>query len=70
MNNGGFSATASATIFEDCVILAAGYGNISFNHCNREANEVPLLDIASMIMLIKYGILIPLVACSLNLLIM
>jgi ribonuclease HI len=40
MNNGGFWATTSAAIFEDCVILAAGYRNISFDHCNREANEV------------------------------
>jgi ribonuclease HI len=39
MNDGGFSATSSAAIFDDCRILAAGYINISFEHCRREANE-------------------------------
>jgi hypothetical protein len=40
MNNGGFSATTSAAIFDDCISLAAGYRDTSFDHCNREANEV------------------------------
>jgi hypothetical protein len=39
MNDGGFCATSSAAIFDDCRILAAGYINISFEHCRREANE-------------------------------
>uniref|UniRef100_A0ACD5UC07 Uncharacterized protein n=1 Tax=Avena sativa TaxID=4498 RepID=A0ACD5UC07_AVESA len=40
MKDGGFSATSSATIFDDCRILSTGYREISFVQCNREANEV------------------------------
>ena len=40
MLEGGFSSTASAAIFDDCRSLASVFRSISFEHCNREANEV------------------------------
>jgi ribonuclease HI len=40
MQNGGFSATSSAAIFDDCTILWSGFGSVSIEHCNREANQV------------------------------
>ena len=40
MNDGDFSATSSAAIFDDCRMLSSGYSKISFVHCHREANEV------------------------------
>jgi hypothetical protein len=40
MKNGGFSATSSAAIFDDCNILISGFRGFKFEHCNREANEV------------------------------
>jgi hypothetical protein len=38
MKNGGFSATSSAAIFDDCNILVSGFREFTFQHCNREAN--------------------------------
>jgi ribonuclease HI len=40
MKNGGFSATSSAAIYDDCTILWSGFGKVSIEHCNREANQV------------------------------
>jgi hypothetical protein len=40
IKEGGFSATSSAAIFDDCRLLATGFREITFEHCNREANEV------------------------------
>jgi ribonuclease HI len=40
MQNGGFSATSSAAIFDDFIILWSGFGSVSIEHCNREANQV------------------------------
>lgn len=40
MKEGGFSATSSADIFDDCRLLDTGFREITFEHCNREANEV------------------------------
>jgi hypothetical protein len=40
MNNGGFSATASAVIYDDCNVLWSGFDNVNMEHCNREANQV------------------------------
>jgi hypothetical protein len=40
MQNGGFSATSSAAIFDDCIILWSGFGSVSIEHCNRKANQV------------------------------
>jgi ribonuclease HI len=40
MQNGGFSATSSAAIFDDCIILCSGFGSVSIEHCNRGANQV------------------------------
>jgi ribonuclease HI len=40
MKNGGFSATSSAVIYDDCMILWSGFGNVSVECCNREANQV------------------------------
>jgi hypothetical protein len=34
----GFSATSSAEIFDDCKLLNFGFRDITFKHCNREAN--------------------------------
>ena len=48
MNDGGFSATSPAAIFDDCRILSSGLRAIKFEHglraikfehCNRDANE-------------------------------
>jgi hypothetical protein len=33
-------AASSASIFDDCRLLASGFREILFKHCNREANEV------------------------------
>jgi hypothetical protein len=38
MKDGCYSATSLAAIFDDCTILA-GFGEMSFKHCNREANK-------------------------------
>jgi hypothetical protein len=40
MKNGGFSATASAAIYDECIILGSGFCDVSIEHCNREANQV------------------------------
>jgi hypothetical protein len=40
MTNGGFSATSSAAIYDDCNILWSGFDNVSIEFCNREANRV------------------------------
>jgi len=40
MKQGGFSATASAAIYEECVQLWQEFTSISIEHCNREINKV------------------------------
>jgi hypothetical protein len=40
MNEGDFSATLSTTIFDDCKIISSSFREITFEHCNREANEM------------------------------
>jgi ribonuclease HI len=40
MKNGGFSATAAATIYDDSIILWSGFGSVDLVSCNREANQV------------------------------
>jgi len=40
MLDGGFSATASAAIYEDCNQLWKDFAAISITHCNRESNSV------------------------------
>jgi ribonuclease HI len=40
MKNGGFSATSSAAIYDDCNILWSGFGKVSIEFCNRETNQV------------------------------
>lgn len=37
---GGYSATASAAIFDDCCVLWNGFDNVPLEYCNREANRV------------------------------
>ena len=37
---GGFSATASAAIFEECNHLWEEFVEISISHCHREGNQV------------------------------
>jgi hypothetical protein len=37
---GGFFATSPATAFDDCRVLAIGFREIIFEHCNREANGI------------------------------
>ncbi|VAI04919.1 unnamed protein product [Triticum turgidum subsp. durum] len=40
MKNGGQSAGAPATVFDDCYFLACDFSLTRFEHCNREANRV------------------------------
>ena len=40
LQNGGFSATTAAPIFEDICIQASSFGNVQFTYCPREANRV------------------------------
>jgi len=40
MKQGGFSATSSAAIYEECVQLWQEFTSISIEHCNREINKV------------------------------
>ena len=40
MKDGRFSATSSTAIFDDCRILATRFREITFVHCNWEANEI------------------------------
>ena len=40
MKNGGYSAGAAATVFDDCYFMACDFTLIRFEHCNREANKV------------------------------
>ena len=40
MRDGGFSATASAVIFEECNHLWEEFVEISISHCHREGNQV------------------------------
>jgi hypothetical protein len=38
MKEGYFSSKSSDATFEACRFLALGFKNITFEHCNREAN--------------------------------
>jgi hypothetical protein len=40
MKNGGFLATSSVALFDNCRILTSGFIDITFELCNREANGV------------------------------
>ena len=40
MLNGGYAATASTAIYEECNLIWRGFDSISIEHCNREANKV------------------------------
>ena len=40
MNEGGFSATAAAPIYDECCQLWMDFAAISISHCNRECNLV------------------------------
>jgi hypothetical protein len=40
MQDGGFSATAAAAIFDDCQIICCGLDNVWIEFCNRESNCV------------------------------
>ncbi|XBJ08616.1 hypothetical protein VPH35_013878 [Triticum aestivum] len=40
MNDGGQSAGAAATIFDDCFHYACDFVIARFEHCNREVNKV------------------------------
>jgi hypothetical protein len=40
MKDGGFSATSSAAIYDDCIILWSCFGKVAIEFCNREANQV------------------------------
>jgi hypothetical protein len=46
MKNGGFSATSSAAIYDDCNILWSGFDSVSVEFCNREANQVAAHELA------------------------
>lgn len=62
MKEGGFSATSSADIFDDCRLLDTGFREITFKHCNREANEVAheLARCLGIFLMIVFGTMIPL----------
>ena len=38
MQEGGFSATAAAPIYDDCIFIAGGFDSIVFEYCPREGN--------------------------------
>jgi hypothetical protein len=40
MKLGGFSATAGAPIYDECVVLWQDFNSISIDHCNRDINRV------------------------------
>jgi hypothetical protein len=40
MKDGGFSATAATTIYDECVIYWRKFVSISISHCNRNCNTV------------------------------
>ncbi|EEC72520.1 hypothetical protein OsI_05906 [Oryza sativa Indica Group] len=40
MMDGGFSATAAMSVFDDCKLMWDGFGTISIEHCNRNSNQV------------------------------
>jgi len=40
MKNGGHSAGAAATVFDDCYFIACDFPLVRFEHYNREANKV------------------------------
>ncbi|XBI00300.1 hypothetical protein VPH35_129384 [Triticum aestivum] len=40
MKNGGHTAGAAATVFDDCYFLACDFSLVRFEHCNRKANKV------------------------------
>jgi hypothetical protein len=40
MNNGGFSATSAAALYDECNIIWGGFQDISIEHCIREVNHV------------------------------
>jgi hypothetical protein len=39
MKQGGFSATAGAPIYDECVVLWQDFKSISMDHCNRDINR-------------------------------
>ena len=40
MENGGFSATSAATLYDESKIIWNGFQDISIEHCSREVNQV------------------------------
>jgi hypothetical protein len=40
MQDGGFSATAAAAIYDECAIYGKEFVAISISHCNRSCNSV------------------------------
>lgn len=40
MQEGGFSATWAAAIYDECHSVWLGFDDISIKHCNRTANSV------------------------------
>ena len=40
MRQGGFTATISSPIYDDCILMWQDFVSISLDHCNREANCV------------------------------
>lgn len=40
MDNGGFSATLAAALYDECNIIWSGFQDISIEHCSREVNQV------------------------------
>jgi hypothetical protein len=40
MDNGGFSVTLAAALYDECNIIWSGFQDISIEHCSREVNQV------------------------------
>jgi hypothetical protein len=40
MKRGGFSSTAGAPMYDECVVLRQDFNSISIDHCNRDINRV------------------------------
>jgi len=56
MLDGGFSATASAPIFDECSQIWKEFVAISISHCNRESNSVAH-ELARLAMVLKDSVI-------------
>lgn len=40
MQNGGFSTTIAAVVYDECNLLRRGFASVEIVHCSREVNQV------------------------------